>query len=39
MIENTGGGGFGIDSGRDEWPNWETLVQGFQFDNLDVFQQ
>jgi len=39
MLGDTGGGQLGLDSGADEWANWEALVQGFQFDSPDILWQ
>jgi hypothetical protein len=39
LFADTGADENGLESGIDEWPNWATLVQSFQFDSPDVFFQ
>ncbi|KAK7422990.1 hypothetical protein QQX98_001280 [Neonectria punicea] len=36
LLGDSGGGELSVNNIADEWPDWETLVQNFQFDRPDV---
>lgn len=40
LLGDTGGGGLGLDIGIDDgWPNWSTLIEGFQLDAANLMWQ